>query len=111
MKQKTSIKAGTEASTPAKKAPPARKAPTAGFAEGLMGAPKSLLKAGMRALGSAPEPTGESGGPLATLERVFDQRVASALERLGLPSAAAVRELSARIDVLQARLDALDRRR
>lgn len=48
---------------------------------------------------------------LRRLEEVFDERVASALERLGIPSAAALARLERKIDELAVDLHSLARRR
>ena len=48
---------------------------------------------------------------LRRLEEVFDERVASALERLGIPSAAALARLERKIDELAVDLHALSRQR
>jgi poly(hydroxyalkanoate) granule-associated protein len=46
----------------------------------------------------------KASGTLNKLESVFDQRVSSALERLGIPSSSHVAELEKRIAVLEAKL-------
>jgi poly(hydroxyalkanoate) granule-associated protein len=47
----------------------------------------------------------KASGTLNKLESVFDQRVSSALERLGIPSSSHVAELEKRIAALEAKLD------
>lgn len=46
----------------------------------------------------------KASGTFSKLESVFDQRVSSALERLGIPSSAHVSELEKRIAALEAKL-------
>jgi poly(hydroxyalkanoate) granule-associated protein len=48
----------------------------------------------------------KASGTIGKLESVFDQRVSSALERLGIPSNAHIAELENRIEVLEAKLSA-----
>lgn len=62
----------------------------------LLDAQKSLLNKGLRVL-----------TPLPAFEDVFDQRVAAALGRLGLPDAQAVAQLRQQVQELQRRLDEL----
>ncbi len=46
----------------------------------------------------------KASGTIGKLESVFDQRVSSALERLGIPSNSHIAELEKRIEVLEAKL-------
>ncbi|MDE2397930.1 MAG: phasin family protein [Burkholderiales bacterium] len=62
----------------------------------LLDAQKSLLNKGLRAL-----------TPLPAFEDVFDQRVAAALKRLGLPDPQELARLREQVQDLQRRVDAL----
>jgi hypothetical protein len=68
---------------------------------------RSILQAGLRAVMPAPKPPKKGGMPwsFASLEEVFDQRVASALHRLGVPTALQFTALEAKIDRVLERLD------
>lgn len=46
----------------------------------------------------------KASGTIGKLESVFDQRVSSALERLGIPSNAHIAELERRIEMLETKL-------
>lgn len=63
----------------------------------LLDAQRSLLNKGLRVL-----------TPLPAFEDVFDQRVAAALRRLGLPDPEEVARLREQVQDLQRRLDALE---
>lgn len=120
-----------------KKAPAAEAVQPAGKAEGA----EALLRAGLKALGNVRNDVvkhhtnaierllgiqRDAGGdrPAAPLgfggldtfglrkfEDVFDQRVATALQRLGLPSAQELQALRDEVQQLRAQLDALQRKR
>ena len=77
-------------------------------AEQVLGVQKSLLHAGLRALRiEAGETPGKGPWPLSSLEEVFDQRVASALQRLGLPDPSLLARLCEQVEQLQRQLDDL----
>jgi poly(hydroxyalkanoate) granule-associated protein len=67
------------------------------------------------ALEAAREQTGETRGRMIEtwdkLEQIFEDRLNRVLGRLGVPSSDDLRELTQRIDTLQARLDELGRAR
>jgi poly(hydroxyalkanoate) granule-associated protein len=67
------------------------------------------------ALEAAREQTGETRGRMIEtwdkLEQIFEDRLNQVLGRLGVPSSDDLRELTQRIDTLQARLDELGRAR
>jgi poly(hydroxyalkanoate) granule-associated protein len=67
------------------------------------------------ALEAAREQTGETRGRMIEtwdkLEQIFEDRLNRVLGRLGVPSSDDLRELTQRIDALQARLDELGRAR
>lgn len=51
----------------------------------------------------------KAAGQWGKLENIFEERVARALEKLGMPSAAEVAALQARVDALTAQVEALQR--
>lgn len=82
-------------------APPTSANPALRAAEQILDVQKSLLHAGLRALRLEAGPTpGKGPWPLTSLEEVFDQRVAAALQRLGIPE---------QLERLQQQIDALKR--
>lgn len=78
----------------------------------------SVLEAGIKALTLAKERTTSGAGNVVAslmdpfgfrkLEEVFDQRVASALERLGVPSARSLADLVERMEKLCERVEQLE---
>ena len=87
--------------------------------KGLLDAPKGILDAGLRMLNVKPD-EGEDSKPaeeasskwsFGRLEEVFDERVASALERLGVPSLARITELTKRIEELERQVEELSKKR
>ena len=122
---------------PARKTAARKTSPAVGKAEGA----EALLRAGLKALGNVRNDVvkhhtnaierllgiqRDAGGdrPAAPLgfggldtfglrkfEDVFDQRVATALQRLGLPSAQELQALRDEVQQLRAQLDALQRKR
>lgn len=80
------------------------------FAGHLIDSQKNLLKAGLRALKGDTKAGSRGAWPLVTLEEVFDQRVAAALERLGVPTAAQLAQLADRVEKLTRRVEALSRK-
>src|SRR5882672_12599478 len=56
-------------------------------AKQIIEAQKMLLHAGLRVLRVEREPASPQAAPPASMEEVFDRRVASALQRLGMPDA------------------------
>lgn len=101
-------------------AKPARKSPSAkpkaaAQAKHKSSPPKNLLQAGLSAL-SLPRAESAMADGLSKmadsfgfkkLEDVFDQRVASALERIGSPSAAEFSRLVAKVEALTALVESL----
>ncbi|MFO1196013.1 MAG: phasin family protein [Burkholderiaceae bacterium] len=77
-----------------------------------------MLEAGIKALTLAKERTTSGAGNVVAslmdpfgfrkLEEVFDQRVASALERLGVPSARSLADLVERMEKLCERVEQLE---
>jgi DNA-binding transcriptional regulator YbjK len=96
-----------------RKAAAAPKAKRRSAAGQLIDAQKGLLQAGLRAVMGKPAPNvaGKSPWPLGSLEDVFDQRIAAALKRLGMPSADQFAALAAQLDKAIARLDAIDKKK
>jgi Poly(hydroxyalcanoate) granule associated protein (phasin) len=79
----------------------------------LIDAQKGMLQAGLRAVmgRSDPNEPGKSSWPLGSLEDVFDQRIAAALRRLGMPSATELAALTRRLEEAIERMDGLDKKR
>lgn len=81
-------------------------------------APSNVIEAGIKAFSLARERAASGTGNVVAslmdpfgfrkLEEVFDQRVASALERLGMPSAQALAELTEQLKLLTARVERLE---
>jgi diacylglycerol kinase family enzyme len=69
-------------------------------------AQKMLLNAGLRVLRIEREPAAPAAPPAASMEEVFDRRVASALQRLGMPETVDLARLAERLDALERRLGA-----
>lgn len=67
-------------------------------------AEETLAQAQTRMAGFASEFGTKAAGQWGKLENIFEERVARALEKLGVPSAADVAALQARIDALEAQL-------
>jgi poly(hydroxyalkanoate) granule-associated protein len=67
-------------------------------------AEETLAQAQQRMAGFASEFGTKAAGQWGKLENIFEERVARALEKLGVPSAADVAALQARIDTLEAQL-------
>ena len=67
-------------------------------------AEESLAQAQARMAGFASEFGAKATGGWGKLENIFEERVARALEKLGMPSAAEVAALKARIEALEAQL-------
>ena len=67
-------------------------------------AEETLAQAQARMAGFASEFGSKAAGGWGKLENIFEDRVARALEKLGVPSAAEVAALKARIEQLEARL-------
>ena len=68
-------------------------------------AEETLAQAQSRLAGLAGGLGTRATGQWDKLENIFEQRVARALEKLGVPQAAEVEELKARIEALEAQLD------
>ncbi len=71
-------------------------------------AEETLAQAQARMSGFASEFGTKAAGGWGKLENIFEERVARALEKLGMPSAAEVAALQARVEVLEARLRSKD---
>jgi poly(hydroxyalkanoate) granule-associated protein len=69
-------------------------------------AEETLAQAQARMAGFASEFGTKAAGGWGKLENIFEDRVARALEKLGMPSAAEVAALQARVDALEAQLKA-----
>ncbi len=69
-------------------------------------AEESLAQAQARMSGFASEFGTKAAGGWGKLENIFEERVARALEKLGMPSAAEVAALQARVETLEAQLAA-----
>lgn len=69
-------------------------------------AEETLAQAQTRMAGFASEFGTKAAGGWGKLENIFEDRVARALEKLGMPSAAEVAALQARIEALEAQLNA-----
>lgn len=67
-------------------------------------AEETLAQAQARMAGFASDFGTKAAGGWGKLENIFEERVARALEKLGMPSAAEVAALQARVDALEARL-------
>ncbi|RQO47465.1 poly(hydroxyalkanoate) granule-associated protein [Variovorax sp. KBW07] len=67
-------------------------------------AEETLAQAQTRMAGFASEFGTKAAGQWGKLENIFEERVARALEKLGVPSAADVAAMQARIDALEAQL-------
>ncbi|MEO7241646.1 MAG: phasin family protein [Variovorax sp.] len=72
-------------------------------------AEEGLNHAQSRMSGMANEIGAKAAGQWGKLEGIFEDRVARALEKLGMPSAAEVRMLKTRLDVLSAEIEVLKR--
>ncbi len=69
-------------------------------------AEETLAQAQARMASLAGEFGTKAAGGWGKLENIFEERVAKALEKLGMPSAAEVAALQARVEVLEAQLKA-----
>lgn len=67
-------------------------------------AEESITQAQSRIAGMATELGARASGQWGKLENIFEERVARALEKLGVPAAAEVAALKTRVDELEARL-------
>jgi poly(hydroxyalkanoate) granule-associated protein len=67
-------------------------------------AEETLAQAQQRMAGFASEFGTKAAGQWGKLENIFEERVARALEKLGVPSAAEVAALQARVEALEAQL-------
>ena len=67
-------------------------------------AEETLAQAQARMTGFASEFTNRAAGGWGKLENIFEERVARALEKLGMPSAQEVAALQARVEALEAEL-------
>ena len=67
-------------------------------------AEETLAQAQQRMAGFANEFGTKAAGQWGKLENIFEERVARALEKLGMPSAADMAALQARVDELEAQL-------
>jgi poly(hydroxyalkanoate) granule-associated protein len=67
-------------------------------------AEESFTQAQSRLAGMASELGARASGQWGKLENIFEDRVARALEKLGVPAAAEVAALKARVDALEAQL-------
>lgn len=67
-------------------------------------AEETMAQAQARMAGFASEFGTKAAGGWGKLENIFEERVARALEKLGMPSAAEVAALQARVEALEARL-------
>ena len=72
-------------------------------------AEESISQAQSRLAGMASELGARASGQWGKLENIFEDRVARALEKLGVPAAAEVAALKARVDELEAKLRRADR--
>ena len=72
-------------------------------------AEESISQAQSRLAGMASELGARASGQWGKLENIFEDRVARALEKLGVPAAAEVAALKARVDELEAQLRCADR--
>ena len=72
-------------------------------------AEESISQAQSRLAGMASELGARASGQWGKLENIFEDRVARALEKLGVPAAAEVAALKARVDELEAQLRRADR--
>ena len=72
-------------------------------------AEESISQAQSRLAGMASELGARASGQWGKLENIFEDRVARALEKLGVPAAAEVASLKARVDELEAQLRRADR--
>ncbi|MEJ7685876.1 MAG: phasin family protein [Variovorax sp.] len=71
-------------------------------------AEETLAQAQARMSGFANEFGTKAAGGWGKLENIFEERVARALEKLGMPSAAEVAALQARVEALEAQLRSKD---
>ncbi|MCY1501469.1 poly(hydroxyalkanoate) granule-associated protein [compost metagenome] len=71
-------------------------------------AEETLAQAQQRMAGFASEFGTKAAGQWGKLENIFEERVARALEKLGVPSAADVAALQARVEALEAQLKQRD---
>ncbi|RYX89525.1 MAG: poly(hydroxyalkanoate) granule-associated protein [Comamonadaceae bacterium] len=67
-------------------------------------AEETMAQAQARMAGFASDFGTKAAGGWGKLENIFEERVARALEKLGMPSAAEVAALQARVEALEARL-------
>ena len=72
-------------------------------------AEEGFTQAQSRMSGMASDVGARAAGQWGKLEGIFEDRVARALDRLGMPSAAEIRLLSTRLDVLSAEIEVLKR--
>jgi len=68
-----------------------------------------FAQARSKVAGFADDFSEKAAGQWGKLENIFEERVARALEKLGMPSAAEVAALQARVDALSAQLERLQR--
>jgi hypothetical protein len=106
---KVKAKASAAAPSPAAVAP----GPAARVAGKILNTQRALIQASLRAVmpKGQPSKTGATPWRFTSLEDVFDQRIAAALERLGVPTSDQFEVLTARLDQAIKRLDALDTKR
>lgn len=98
----------TQAPADAPEAVAATRSPNAAIraAAQIIEAQKMLLRAGLRVLRVEREPAARASPAPASMEEVFDRRVADALQRLGMPETIDLARLGERLDALERRLDA-----
>jgi hypothetical protein len=87
--------------------------PAARMAGKILEKQRALIGAGLRAVipkARSAKP-GTPSWPMASLEDVFDRRIAAALQRLGSPTSEQFEDLTALLDQAIKRLDALEKRR
>lgn len=68
-----------------------------------------FAQARSKVAGFADDFSEKAAGQWGKLENIFEERVARALEKLGMPSAAEVAALQARVDALSAQVEKLQR--
>ena len=106
---------------PGTKSPAQEREPAAGDGAGaphvalraakqIIEAQKRLLHAGLRVLRVEREAASPEVTPPASMEEVFDRRVASALQRLGMPDAGELARLAKRVESLERHLATMGRK-